>query len=181
LSWIKSLQSIRLRPEILVVEEVETSSQLNEAERRHIATLRANGCDLTNLTDGGEGRAGHIASPETRAKMSTAHRGAEFTAEHRARLSEAASRRRLSAAECSKISTSLTGRKRPQAEVEKTASALRGKPKTHAHRAKLAAAMMGRRNGLGHRCSPEVRLKMSAARAAVARSAIKPTVERGDG
>lgn len=52
---------------------VVPSSAWGTAEQEQIATLRARGCDLTNLTDGGEGMPN--PAPETRAKLSAKSRG----------------------------------------------------------------------------------------------------------
>jgi len=54
------------------------------------------GC-LRNLTDGGEGAAGHQISETTRQKMSQATRGRVLSVEHRQRLSQALKGREFSA------------------------------------------------------------------------------------
>ena len=70
--WIRKLRDLGLVPTIVVVEDLGTSSQkdqanelLNEAEIRWIATKREAGEDLLNATDGGDGLLGHEKSEET--------------------------------------------------------------------------------------------------------------------
>jgi len=79
-NWIKSLLSRGVRPVIEVVQEFDTYTPLNEAERFWIVQFRALGFRLTNGTDGGEGvpegksfrHRGRKASEATRQKMSLA-------------------------------------------------------------------------------------------------------------
>ena len=52
-----------------VMEEHTNRADLNAAEVRIIAALRASGADLMNRTDGGDGGAGHKHSAESLAKM----------------------------------------------------------------------------------------------------------------
>lgn len=54
-SWIRSLDKLGLAYGIEVLEECETPEELPERERYWIKKLRAEGADLTNHTDGGEG------------------------------------------------------------------------------------------------------------------------------
>ncbi len=75
-SWLKSLLSEGLRPEIDVLEEHAGPETLNEAERFFIAYFRGIGCRLTNGTDGGDGvSAGRIQSLEEKAKRSASLMG----------------------------------------------------------------------------------------------------------
>jgi hypothetical protein len=74
-NWIGSLQKQGLRPEIRILEKVESKEDLNEAEIKWIAALRAQGARLTNLTDGGGGLLS--TSNETRLKLSRALGGRE--------------------------------------------------------------------------------------------------------
>lgn len=58
--WLQKLRALGLRPSVQVLEEVRTgpsrSRRLRSAERRWIRRLRALGCPLTNLSDGGDMR-----------------------------------------------------------------------------------------------------------------------------
>jgi len=108
--WIRLLKRNGLRAEIIALQGGIPLPELPGAERGWIAKL--NRGQLTNGTEGGEGVFGYkhtdetkkllaektrarVATPETRAKMSRAHKGREreFTDEWRANLSIAAKRR----------------------------------------------------------------------------------------
>ena len=54
--WLNSLILDGKKPKIEILEVVD-ESVVDERERFWIAAFRASGCDLTNLTDGGEGGA----------------------------------------------------------------------------------------------------------------------------
>lgn len=74
-SWILSLKSTGLKPIIEVIEEFDSESPLNDAERFWIASIKATGADLLNMTDGGDGLShGFVMSAETKQKMSIAQK-----------------------------------------------------------------------------------------------------------
>ncbi len=54
--WLRTLVS---EPEIIVLQEYETFEELLSAEVHWIAALHAEGFNLMNMTDGGDGTAGH--------------------------------------------------------------------------------------------------------------------------
>lgn len=87
--WIKSLISKNLTPEILIIEEMATPDQLSESEQFYIAYFKSIGCNLTNLTPGGEvGSLGIKQSPEVIAKRIKKRKtGYKWTAEARKNLS----------------------------------------------------------------------------------------------
>ena len=125
-SWIRSLAPDI--PEIVVLEQ-DPADGLSTAERRWIATLRAEGARLTNLTDGGD--SGFHPSSETRAKMSAAQRGipkGPQSAQHRANISAA------------KRGTVVSAGAR-----EKMSAVRRGVPKSPAHRTAISAAHLGKK------------------------------------
>ena len=73
------------------VEILESFADENDAfahERYLIASLRACGTHLCNMTDGGEGASGAQLSAKTRARMSAAQKGRVPSAYQRARASE---------------------------------------------------------------------------------------------
>jgi hypothetical protein len=53
--WLRSLSRAGCRPEVQVLESCGAETDLDEAECHHIAYFKMLGCDLTNLTSGGEG------------------------------------------------------------------------------------------------------------------------------
>lgn len=90
--WVRSVLRSGHIPVIEGLEFGGTDSW-QDAEIRWIKDLRSQGCDLTNLTDGGDGTLGWNPTPQTRAKMSEHMRGRDkgkiYSAEARQRNSEA--------------------------------------------------------------------------------------------
>lgn len=83
-NWLRSLAGEK--PVLVVLHEVTKIECWAEEERRYISCARAMGMKLVNGTDGGEGAPGHIPTPETRAKISYAHRGVPKSPQHRAAM-----------------------------------------------------------------------------------------------
>ena len=136
-----------------VVESVSGSpDDVAAVERRWIARLRAEGCSLTNLTDGGEGTPGRKVSAETRAKVSRSNMG-NTTA--RGCTRSAATRALLRAQKLG--NTYSLGLKR-----------------TAETRARMSAANMGNKSSLGHVCSPETRANIGA------KARLRALLKRGD-
>jgi len=69
-NWIKTLLAKGLIYEISVLEVLQTPEGLSEREQFWIAHYRAQGSNLTNLTNGGEGSPGYRFSKESKRKMS---------------------------------------------------------------------------------------------------------------
>ena len=84
LNKIRKIQSLGLEIIVRKVEENVSHEQAKELECFLIAEMREFGIDLTNATDGGDGRAGYIISEETRKKL-----GRPKTEEDKQRISEA--------------------------------------------------------------------------------------------
>jgi len=82
LNKIRKIQSLGLDIVVRKVEENVSHEQAKELECFLIAEMREFGIDLTNATDGGDGRAGYVVSQETIAK--TRH---EWTDEQKQRIS----------------------------------------------------------------------------------------------
>lgn len=78
--WIDGLTAVNLRPELLILEEVDGDA--NECERFWIASMKLAGCSLTNRTIGGDGQApGYVPSVEAKAKISAKLSGRKRTPE----------------------------------------------------------------------------------------------------
>lgn len=97
--WLRRLARYGLTPVITLVQELPIA-YYNRAEVYWIQYFRSIGCRLTNSTDGGEGVLGHVWTPESRAKMSSARRGKanlklrgrKFTTDHVEKLRAGARR-----------------------------------------------------------------------------------------
>ncbi|MDO8688543.1 MAG: NUMOD3 domain-containing DNA-binding protein [Dehalococcoidia bacterium] len=80
IDWIKSLLASGLNYEVEVLS-YSSREELEEEEIKWIRIGRAEGWPLTNLTEGGDGSLGHSPSPETRQRLSRAHRGQKLSPE----------------------------------------------------------------------------------------------------
>lgn len=146
-NWLRVLLNLGLKPTIAIVvrcEEIEA----DEAERAQIAARRAEGCDLTNCTDGGGGRRGWSPGPDTRAKIGAAHRGKNVSEETRVRISTSKKGWRPSAEHLARLRIAATGR-----------------TKTAEEREAISARMSGNKHALGCVRSEETRAKMGASAA----------------
>lgn len=186
--WKQSLLQAGVSPVLRVVESgVEGDGK--DAEVRWVAHFRALvGDRLTNLTDGGDGTAGHTVSPEARAKISAARKGRKATPEARANMRAAHLGVPLPRAQVEKISAANRGRVQPPEErakrskprapeaVAKSAAAKRGVKRSDKSRAKMRASHLGVPLSAEHKASlsaalrrkyedPEIRAKYAAAAA----------------
>jgi hypothetical protein len=148
--WLCKLSKLGMRPSAILLERVPTSDA-NAAESFWIAAFRATGAVLLNMTDGGDGLSGH--TPETRLKLSIAHRGRPghpSTAETNRKISLANRGNKWNVGRaCSEETKAkigrankgrpspLKGKKQPPELVAKRAAAKRGVPLTAEHRLKL--------------------------------------------
>lgn len=78
--WLKKMKRENVSPLVTIIAEVPDSEDWQSVERFWIKKLRAEGCDLTNILEGGEGgctygHTGRSHSAETRAKISANRRG----------------------------------------------------------------------------------------------------------
>lgn len=83
--WIRKYGVENIQYEILQV--CETYDELLTWEPIWIESFRSLGYGLLNVTDGGEGHVGYMATPETRAKQSAALKGRKLSPEHIAKIS----------------------------------------------------------------------------------------------
>jgi group I intron endonuclease len=120
--------------------------QLNEREKHHIAIYKARGL-CYNLTDGGDGLAGMVFTPEHRRKMSEAQKGKALTEEHRHKLSEVQKGRVITPEHRRKIGEALKGKKKPPRTEEtrrKMSEAKKGSVHTEETRRKIGEAQKGK-------------------------------------
>jgi hypothetical protein len=68
--WLGKILSKGLHPLVEVIEELQETDDWEEAEKRQIAYFREQGCNLTNLTDGGQSTNGWLPTIENRKRMS---------------------------------------------------------------------------------------------------------------
>lgn len=154
--WIASFG--KARPLITEVEVVTGPAEdAAEAERRWIASLRADGCDLVNATAGGEGVPGHRHGPEARAAMSAKAKARMADPLWRQILSERARGRTPSAETRALMSRLAKARGRTPEHNAKLAESKRGRRFSDSHRKALSLAHMGQRR------SPEASAKAAAA------------------
>ena len=152
-----------LQPQIGILEQ--GTGDWQAAERKWIARYREQGYQLCNATDGGEGASpGHTKSPETRAKLSLAHKGKRHSAEARAKMSAARKGRGpvLTPESYAKMSRTKTGRPGPKQSPERVAK-----------RVALLKITWKRKKEEGWKpvpCSPEGRVRTTAANTGRARS-----------
>jgi hypothetical protein len=149
--------------EVAILYHADVEEGLNEAEIFWIAEIRRRGFNLTNAANGGDGRAGWTHSPETRRKISEAHKGKKKTAfseAHCRNISEANKRRAPRSDETRrKLAESLRGKKRVpfSEEHRRRLSEARKKQGSFSaeHRRKIGEASKGRKH------SEETRRKIS--------------------
>jgi hypothetical protein len=149
LNWIRKIHP--LVPDIELVCEVDGNG--NVEETACIKRLRESGCRLTNLTDGGEGMAGHkpVFTAEHRAKISAAKMGHAVTAETRAKLRAASLGHKASLEVRAKLSARLMGNRHSV-----------GRKHSAETKAKMSAAHKGNKNAVGHKWTDEQKARASA-------------------
>lgn len=168
-NWIRSLFDGDLCPIMEVIEKVDTEEKAFEREKYYIKKYRAEGHDLTNLTDGGEGMSGWVPSIETRKNMSETMKGNKYalgikhTIETRAKVSKARKGRKHSKEtleKMSKIKKNISTETRA-----KLSKALKGNKRALGYKhteetcAKIGRASKGNKYGLGYKHSKETRTK----------------------
>jgi hypothetical protein len=87
ISWIKSLLKNEKRPIISTLDTVEEDNW-EYWEKYWIEKLRNEGCNLTNLTEGGQGGNGYSHTEESKQRMSESKRGVKLSDEHKKKISE---------------------------------------------------------------------------------------------
>lgn len=145
--WLKSLLKKSLRPEWEVLDRPQLNG-LNEAEQFWIAYYKSIGCELLNMTPGGDGHHGRIYSPELREKIGAAQRGKpkpKHSAETRAKMSAAHKGRKATAETRAKMSAAQRGIKHTPESIE----AMR-----EVHRANWSKPGYAEKMSRAHGCRP---------------------------
>ncbi len=75
--------------EVDIVEKCQSFKEAKGLEKMHIKQFNSNGVGGYNMTDGGDGNLGYVASDETKKKLSKAHKGVKLSKEHCESLSKA--------------------------------------------------------------------------------------------
>jgi group I intron endonuclease len=118
------------------VEQIASARTWDDLLATEVAAIIDRGTSVPNgynVSPGGRGNAGYIASPETRAKISIAVR-ASLTPER-----------------CAAISARQLGRKMPESFAPKIRAANKGKVRTVEQRARVSAGRIGMKFTEGHR------------------------------
>lgn len=147
--WIRSLAKGGLKPKIQIIDEV-SRCEWQAAEAAYIAYFKEEGCDLTNISPGGDGIGSGPLHPLFGKKTGPP------SPEHRAKISAALKGKKkppLTPVQRARRSLRLRGEKHP----------LFGKKHSAEARAKMKSAKVGERNQYyGKQLPPEHRAKISA-------------------
>lgn len=109
-NWIKKLLRFGKQPLVEILSIAKSDGEVQKLEKFWIKHLRENGEKLTNMTDGGEGTAGHHPSPEQIAKRVMAQAATRASPEHRIKMSKALTGRTFTESWCRNIGKSGIGR-----------------------------------------------------------------------
>jgi hypothetical protein len=159
--WLKGIVDRGMRPEMVLIDVAYDQAELDRLEIEYIASYKANGNRLVNLSEGGGGPWGVPKSPETREKIRQAQLGVpkpKWTPERRAHMIEIMAGRRTNTLEHMDMLHALrVGAKHTEAtktrisEVKKgTPSTFKGKAHTAEAKAANAAAHVGKMTGEKH-------------------------------
>lgn len=140
-----------------IVKQDLTFEEANAAEIGLIKELREQGCELCNLTDGGEGTKGWKKTPEQiehHRKVTTGlKRSEESKAKMRGRTFSEEALQRIGAAHTGKVASEETRRKMSEAK--------KGKVLSDEHKAKIGAYHKGKSHRKGAVVSEETKRKTS--------------------
>jgi hypothetical protein len=158
-NWIRSLLAKGLKPKVVILEEFESESPLNEQEIFYISYFRFLGCDLTNLTVGGDGAKGYCPPPELRAYLSEcAKRQHVENPDLKFRLGKLAKKRWEDLAYRHRMTEISKSQKHSEETKRRIGDAGRGRIISLEQRKRISEARKGRN------LSPEHRAKISASR-----------------
>lgn len=140
--WISSLRKQGLIPIMTIIEET-TFDIWDTRELYWITYYLEHGYPLTNAYMGSRGPG--VISPETKAKMSLAHRGKKQTPDHIAKRMAGAKGRSPSPETRAKLSVSKQGIRRSPESIEKASASRRGRKASPEHIAKISTSLKGRK------------------------------------
>lgn len=89
-NWINRLKNNNVVPKLDIIEEINDLNKRQIAEQYYIKKYKNQGCNLINLTDGGEGIQGYKWSEESKKQISESLKGHEVKSETREKLRKAA-------------------------------------------------------------------------------------------
>lgn len=141
--WISKLIGAGHKPGIELIETVPSGQDWQSRESFWIGRYRAQGCALTNLTDGGEGWHGLRHSEEWKREMSARLKGRSLGPEWKKRIGDKARGRPCTESAKLKLSAAFTGRIVSDETRRRMSAARRGKgsmPGENNPRAKLNAS-----------------------------------------
>lgn len=146
-----------------IIVETQICASEKEAflrEKLVIAALRANGVELCNLTDGGEGSAGYKPTQEHIEKIRAKAVGRMHSEEVRIRMSQGQVGRKHSPESVAKRIAKLKGREISEETRAKMSEARSGKPLSEKNKQSISKALKGRKHSKEHKA------KVSAFRSA---------------
>ena len=86
-NWLQSIIKRGENPIVEIVEKVDVENW-KEREIFWIEKFKKDGCNLLNMTTGGDGADGMVHSEETKHKMSRSKKGRKLSDEHKQKISE---------------------------------------------------------------------------------------------
>lgn len=156
-NWIRSLLKLGLKPQVVIIEEFSSEKPLNESEIFHIAYFKSIGCELTNLTIGGDGSKGYVPPPELRAYLSVCGKR-QMENPKALRAFRLASEEWWRDPEHKALRSSWAGKQLSEEHKRRIGDSNRGRPISEEHRRKISIARTGKK------LSPEHIAKIKASR-----------------
>jgi len=151
-SWIKSLKSAGIKPEMVVIDKVPVEDW-EFWEMHYIKFFKSLGAKLVNGTEGGQGDA-IVFTDAAKKKMSDSTKGFKHSKETRKKIKKNNARywldRKKSKEHIAKMRATLTGRKQPRELVEKRAASMRKVIRTKEWRENISKGLMGKKLSKEH-------------------------------
>lgn len=183
--WIlKMRRDENLRPEIVQYCVGLTEAEAKELETQVISSLRQQGVDLVNTSDGGEGTFGYRHTEAARKKMSETRSGENHwgfgkrgeASPNFGRKASPQARANMSAAQ--KGNKNNLGKKQSLEAIEKTRQANLGRKRSPEARRKMSLAQMGNKKRSGQPVSAGTRQRISQAKKGKKISSSGPSEKR---